>query len=105
MASQKVFETVYRSCQSFLHHMAYMRMAKVLLTQQVLQKAGVSLNEKSVFDYGFGAGTFFRYCPRSTRLFGVEIDPVNVAEVKVAAGATSSSSPPPQALSTDATVP
>ena len=31
--------------------------------------------------------------------------PVNVAEVKVAAGAASSSSPPPQALSTDATVP
>src|SRR4051812_17117097 len=81
MASQQIFETVYRSRQSFLHHAAYMRMAKVLLTQHVLEKAGISLEKKMFFDYGFGAGTFFRYCPSSARLFGVEIDPVNVADV------------------------
>src|SRR5882724_9342013 len=81
MASQQIFETVYRSRQSFLHHASYMRMAKVLLTQYVLNKDGISLKERTLFDYGFGAGTFFRYCPSSTQLFGVEIDPVNVAEV------------------------
>lgn len=81
MATQQVFETVYRGRQSALHHMAYMRMAKVLLIQQILAKAGIDLADKSLFDYGFGAGTFFRYCPVSTRLFGVEMDPVAVAEV------------------------
>jgi SAM-dependent methyltransferase len=57
-------------------------MAKVLLALHICQKAGISLKCKSIFDYGFGAGTFFRYCPRSSRLTGVEIDPVNVEEVE-----------------------
>jgi hypothetical protein len=39
----------------------------VLLTQYVLNKEGISLKEKTFFDYGFGAGTFFRYCPSSTQ--------------------------------------
>jgi hypothetical protein len=59
-----------------------MRMAKVLLALYICRKAGISLDRKSIFDYGFGAGTFFRYCPGSSRLSGVEIDPVNVEEVK-----------------------
>jgi SAM-dependent methyltransferase len=59
-----------------------MRMSKVSLALSLLDKAGISLEGKSVFDYGFGAGTFFRYCPKGTRLFGVEIDPQNVAAVK-----------------------
>jgi SAM-dependent methyltransferase len=61
--------------------MSYMRMAKVLLTLSLLRKAGVQLEGKSLFDYGFGAGTFFRYCPANTRLIGVELDAQNVAEV------------------------
>jgi 2-polyprenyl-3-methyl-5-hydroxy-6-metoxy-1,4-benzoquinol methylase len=81
MATQRVFTTVYRGRQSSLHHMAYMRMAKVLLIQEVLARAGIELAGKSLFDYGFGAGTFFRYCPRTTQLFGVEMDPIAVAEV------------------------
>jgi len=82
MASQEVFERVYRGRQSAFRHLAYMRMAKVLLTLQVLDRAGVSLAGKAVFDYGFGAGTFFRHCPASARLVGVELDPVNVADVQ-----------------------
>ena len=79
---QKIFETVYRGRQGDFHHMAYMRMAKVLLTLRVLDRAGISLNGKSVFDYGFGAGTFFRYCPKNARLFGVETDQENVRQVR-----------------------
>lgn len=80
-ATQQVFKTAYRGRQSALHHMAYMRMSKVLLSQQILHQAGIELAGKSLFDYGFGAGTFFRYCPLNTQLFGVEMDPVTVEEV------------------------
>lgn len=62
--------------------MGYMRMAKVLLALHVCENVGISLENKSIFDYGFGAGTFFRYCPPSSRLFGVEVDPENVAAVQ-----------------------
>jgi len=82
MASQEIFKSVYRNRQTFLHHMAYMRMAKVLLALAVLEKAGVSLDRKAIFDYGFGAGTFFLYCPTSARIAGVELDPVNVTDVQ-----------------------
>jgi SAM-dependent methyltransferase len=82
MASQEIFKNVYQGRQGAWHHMAYMRMAKVLLTQVVLEQAGVSLEGKSLFDYGFGAGTFFRYCPANTRLAGVEMDAVNVTAVR-----------------------
>jgi 2-polyprenyl-3-methyl-5-hydroxy-6-metoxy-1,4-benzoquinol methylase len=82
MASQEIFKSVYRNRQTFLHHMAYMRMAKVLLALEVLEKAGVDLDRKAIFDYGFGAGTFFLYCPDSARIAGVELDPVNVTDVQ-----------------------
>jgi len=81
MANREVFKSVYRGRQGILHHMAYMRMAKVLMTLHVLARAGVWLEGKSLFDYGFGAGTFFRYCPTTARLAGVEMDVVNVAAV------------------------
>jgi 2-polyprenyl-3-methyl-5-hydroxy-6-metoxy-1,4-benzoquinol methylase len=81
MPTQERFETVYRGRQSWLHHAAYMRMCKVLLTCRILRLAGVHLENKSIFDYGFGAGTFFRYCPLSSHLLGVEQDPVVVNEV------------------------
>ena len=84
MASQEVFHSVYRGRQSAWHHLAYLRMAKVLLTLHVLERAGISLEGKSLFDYGFGAGTFFRYCPTSARLAGVEMDAVNVSAVREA---------------------
>jgi 2-polyprenyl-3-methyl-5-hydroxy-6-metoxy-1,4-benzoquinol methylase len=83
MADQDVFKTVYRNRQSWVHHLAYMRMAKVLLALHVLRQTGVELSGRRVFDYGFGAGTFFRYCPKNTQLFGVEMDPANTREVRV----------------------
>ena len=81
-ADQSDFLDCYRGRQGAIHHAAYMRMAKVLMALHVLKKAGISLGNKDVFDYGFGAGTFYRYCPPSSRLFGVEIDPLNVAAVQ-----------------------
>lgn len=79
---QSDFMECYRGRQSALHHAAYMRMAKVLLTLEVCARGGVSLEGKDIFDYGFGAGTFFRYCPRGSRLFGVEMDRENVGAVE-----------------------
>jgi 2-polyprenyl-3-methyl-5-hydroxy-6-metoxy-1,4-benzoquinol methylase len=79
---QADFLKCYRGRQTALHHVAYMRMGKVLLALHLCEQAGISLENKSIFDYGFGAGTFFRYCPPSSRLFGVEIDPENVAAVR-----------------------
>ena len=79
---QTVFETVYRGRQSALHHLAYMRMGKVLLALRSLAGAGIDLSDKTIFDYGFGAGTFYRYCPKSARLFGVEMDEKNIFEVR-----------------------
>lgn len=79
--TQQTFLTCYRGTQSALRHAAYMRMSKVLLLQYLLAKWNVSLEERRVFDYGFGAGTFFRYCPHSSHLFGVELDPICVKEV------------------------
>ena len=79
---QAVFETVYRGRQSAVHRLAYMRIAKVFLTLRTLETCGIGLAGKSLFDYGFGPGTFFLYCPPDTRVSGVEIDPANVADVR-----------------------
>ncbi|MEO6052493.1 MAG: methyltransferase domain-containing protein, partial [Chthoniobacterales bacterium] len=81
-SDQSRFEECYRGRQSLLHHMAYMRMAKVLVVLQVLKEFEVSLSGKAIFDYGFGAGTLFRYCPKDAFLYGVEQDALNVASVK-----------------------
>jgi 2-polyprenyl-3-methyl-5-hydroxy-6-metoxy-1,4-benzoquinol methylase len=81
MTDQARFETVYRGRQSWLHHVAYMRMCKVLLALRALRLGGVNLAGKKIFDYGFGAGTLFRYVPKSATLCGVEQDPVVVEEV------------------------
>jgi SAM-dependent methyltransferase len=78
--SQEVFKTIYRGRQTWLHHAAYMRMAKVLLALRILRQIGQA-SPRRVFDYGFGAGTFFRYCSEASELFGVEMDPINVQEV------------------------
>lgn len=80
--SQADFMTCYRGRQSVLHHVSYMRMSKVLLALRLCEMAEIRLEGKDVFDYGFGAGTFFRYCPSSSRLFGVELDPENVSAVQ-----------------------
>lgn len=82
MASQEIYRDCYRGRQTVLHHMSYMRMSKVLLAISILAKSGIDLGGKKIFDYGFGAGTFFRYCPRGAKLFGVEIDPENVSAVR-----------------------
>ena len=72
----------YRGRQGALNHLAYMRTAKVLLALELCRRAGVPLAARDIFDYGFGAGTFFRHCPRDSRLFGVEMDAENVAAVR-----------------------
>jgi len=80
--SQELFETCYRGRQSSLHHMSYMRMGKVLPALQILKKNRIELQNRRILDYGFGAGTFFRYLPFSAELYGVEQDPVTVEEVQ-----------------------
>ena len=80
--TQDDFKECYRGRQSALHHAAYMRMAKVLLALHLCEKAGINLHGKDIFDYGFGAGTFYRYCPPDSRLFGVEMDAENVTAVR-----------------------
>jgi 2-polyprenyl-3-methyl-5-hydroxy-6-metoxy-1,4-benzoquinol methylase len=82
MSSQEIFETVYRGRQGWLHHASYMRMSKVMMALRALRLHGVSLAKSKVFDYGFGAGTFFRCCPNSAALYGVEQDAVVVEEVR-----------------------
>lgn len=79
--SQESFKTCYRGRRGPLFHAAYMRMGKVLLIRRMLRMAGIDLAGKSIFDYGFGAGTFYRYCPKDARLFGVEQDAVVCEEV------------------------
>ena len=56
-------------------------MGKVLLALRILRLTGLPLDKLEVFDYGFGAGTFYRYMPKTVRLFGVEQDPVVCQEV------------------------
>ena len=58
-----------------------MRMAKVIFLLDLFERQGLDLAGKSLLDYGFGAGTLFRYCPPSARLYGVELDPVCVQQV------------------------
>src|SRR4051794_31593970 len=74
--------TCYRGRQSALHHASYMRMCKVLFALNLCERAGISLDDKNIFDYGFGAGTFYRYCPPTSHLFGVELDAENVSAVR-----------------------
>jgi SAM-dependent methyltransferase len=81
MNSQVRFETVYRGRQAALHHASYLRMCKVLLALRALRRVGRVLEHTEIFDYGFGAGTFYRYCPTSANLSGVEQDPVVCREV------------------------
>jgi SAM-dependent methyltransferase len=80
MADQSIFLECYRGAQGPLRHASYMRMAKVLLVQHLFEKWRVNLSGKRFFDYGFGAGTLFRYCPKDTHLLGVELDEVAVRE-------------------------
>jgi 2-polyprenyl-3-methyl-5-hydroxy-6-metoxy-1,4-benzoquinol methylase len=81
MPSQEIFETCYRQRQGGVHHLAYMRLSKVLLAMQMIERSAIELNGRSILDYGFGAGTFFRHCPVSAALYGLEIDADNVAAV------------------------
>jgi len=80
--TQDKYYHIYRNRQSWLYHLAYMRLSKVFVLLYALEQRGLSLAGKSVFDYGFGAGTFLRYCPKQSCLFGVELDRVNVEAVK-----------------------
>ncbi|MFZ4773875.1 MAG: class I SAM-dependent methyltransferase [Terrimicrobiaceae bacterium] len=79
--TQDRFLECYRGGQGLLNHMAYLRLCKVFVTLEALRREDIDLDGKSVFDYAFGAGTFFRHCPASARLFGVELDSMTVREV------------------------
>lgn len=79
--AQKKFETVYRGRQTVAHHLSYMRLSKVLLALRALRRSGITLTSQSVFDYGFGAGTFFLFCPPACHLAGVEQDSIVCEEV------------------------
>ena len=83
---QEAFKTCYRGRAGQLFHAAYMRMGKVLFALHILRATGKRLTQKDIFDYGFGAGTFYRYCPKDSRLFGVEQDPVVCQEVAAMLG-------------------
>ena len=83
---QEAFKTCYRGRAGQLFHAAYMRMGKVLFALHILRAAGKRLTQKDIFDYGFGAGTFYRYCPKDSRLSGVEQDPVVCQEVAAMLG-------------------
>jgi hypothetical protein len=61
-------------------------MGKVLFALRMLRLAGLPLKRGKVFDYGFGARTFYRYCPKDSRLFGVEQDPAVCQEVATMLG-------------------
>ncbi len=80
-ASQEIFQTCYRGRQSWLHHLSYLRTCKVFAALDALDRIGFGGKDRSIFDYGFGAGTLFRHFPKDYRLFGVEQDPVVVHEV------------------------
>ena len=77
-----VRDHIHGSRQSWIYHLAYMRLSKVLVLSYALEQRGVSLAGKSILDYGFGAGTFLRHCPRECSLFGVELDSANVEAVR-----------------------
>lgn len=53
----------------------------MLFALRMLRKSDVALERREVFDYGFGAGTFYRHCPVTAKLSGVEQDPVVCSEV------------------------
>jgi SAM-dependent methyltransferase len=78
---QETYYHVYRNRDSWLHHLGYMRLGKVFGVLEALDRRGVELDGKRVFDYGFGAGTFFRHCPKTAFLFGVELDALHVERV------------------------
>lgn len=79
---QEKFYTAYRGRQSALHHLAYLRTAKVKAGLLMLARNGISLGNIAVFDYGFGPGTLFRHCDENCRIAGLEIDEDNVAAVR-----------------------
>jgi SAM-dependent methyltransferase len=85
-SKQDKYYSVYRNRHSWIYHLAYMRLSKVLAALYAIEKQGLSLLDESILDYGFGAGTFFRYCPKECALFGVELDAVNMEAVKRALG-------------------
>lgn len=79
---QEIFQKVYRGRQSWLHHASYLRMSKVLLILDFIRRCKIPLEATRVLDYGFGAGTLFRYLPLSTKIYGVEQDLVLCREVR-----------------------
>ena len=79
--SQDRFFDCYRGRQGWLNHAAFLRLAKVFVTLEALDRNRISPRNKRLFDYGFGSGTLFRYLPNGTKISGVELSIDTVAEV------------------------
>jgi len=82
--TQDRFLECYRGGQGRWNHMAYLRLCKVFVILEAIRRNGHVLAGSRIFDYAFGAGTFFRHCPRTAQLFGVELDAATVGEVTLA---------------------
>ncbi len=79
---QEKFYTVYRGGYSGLRTRSYIRVGKTHAARLLLKRNGIALTKRSVFDYGFGPGSFFLICGRDCSLAGLELDGENVAAVR-----------------------
>ena len=79
--AQNDFRQCYRGRFRSIYHLSYLRLCKSKLIDHLLRSCQVSLTGAKVFDYAFGAGTFFLTLPKSAKIFGVELDPQVVAAV------------------------
>ena len=79
---QEKFYTVYRGRHSGLRTRSYIRLGKTHAARLILKRNGIALTKRSVFDYGFGPGSFFLTCGRDCSLAGLELDGENVAAVR-----------------------
>ena len=79
--AQNDFLDCYRGRTGFLYHLSYLRRCKSELIYHLLKKGRVQIAGSDVFDYAFGAGTFFRQLPSSCKVYGVELDTITVTEV------------------------
>jgi len=79
---QETFQTIYRNRNTFLHHVSYMRTRKALAFKYALDELGIDARETTVFDYGFGPGNILEILPNSCRVYGCEIDEINVVNVQ-----------------------
>lgn len=78
MSSQDIFKSIYRNRNSWLHQLSYMRRGKNYAIMDCLEQCGMHLENKKIFDFGFGPGNFLSSCPFNSHLSGCEVDTVHV---------------------------